>query len=53
MAYYDSKNGRVLLMNGNSILSSFDVARRIITEKDFDLKNTRVLEDHHSVVYDF
>ena len=51
--YYDSKNGRVLLKDGRSILSSFDVARNIITGKPFDPDSTRVIADHHSLTYDF
>jgi DNA polymerase III alpha subunit len=51
--FYDAKNGRVLLMNGKSILSSFDVARNIIVGKPFELDKVRVMQDFHSEKFDY
>lgn len=48
--YYDSRNGRILLRDGKSLLSSFEVARRIIQDEDID--NFHVAVDFSSKAYD-
>jgi len=46
MAYYDKPNGRVLLKNGESVLSSFSYARRILNGEPVD--GVLVMRDVHS-----
>lgn len=50
--YTDKRNGRTLLRDGTSLLSSFGYAKNVITSKLID-ECTKVASDFHSETYDY
>jgi hypothetical protein len=51
--YHDKKNGRILLRDGTSVLSSYGYAKNIINGKEDENVGVKVARDYDSEAYDF